>query len=134
MRRTGLQILLRLFGLLIPLEILGICLWWVSTLDPASGFWALLQIVLTLTLTFSFMAIMRKRGFYQTDERTESYNERSVMIAALIGLVTLIQITVVEIITGLNFKAVEIFFVVAFVFMVTLAVHTIIPHIQYRSR
>ncbi|MHA2294651.1 MAG: hypothetical protein ACXAEU_19740 [Candidatus Hodarchaeales archaeon] len=133
MERTVQQVILGLFWLIIAVEFMGVIFWWISTLDPVNGLLTVFQLVFTLFLIFGLMAFMRRRGMYQTDERIERHNERSVMIAGIVGMLTLLQVTVVEIITGLNFTALEILFAVGFVVMVTLAVLNIILQVQYRS-
>lgn len=115
------QIIMGVFLSVLTIEYLGVLSWWLIDIDSNSAFVFIIEIVLMFFGTLAIITFRRKRGTLQTDERIERYNERSVMVGGIAGLLMLLQVTVVEIITGLNFRAIDIFLIVGMTFFATIA-------------
>ncbi|PWI49333.1 hypothetical protein CEE45_02020 [Candidatus Heimdallarchaeota archaeon B3_Heim] len=115
------QILLYLFLSVLTIEYLGVLSWWLIDIDSDIAFVFIFEFVLIFFGTLAFITFKRKRGTPQTDERIEKFNERSIMVGGIAGLLMLLQVTVVEIITGLNFRAIDILFIVGMTFFATIA-------------
>jgi hypothetical protein len=107
------QHLFRFFYFIIIIELIGVELWWILTSWDVSGlFIFIVTFVVFFVGTWIIISHKRRKDLPQTDERLQKHFERSILFAGLAGLATLLQVTVVEIITGVNFKAIEIFGVV----------------------
>lgn len=115
------QIIIYVFLSVLTIEFLGVLSWYVIDIDPNNAFVFIFEFVLIFFGTLAIITFKRKRGTLQTDERIERYNERSVMVGGIVGILMLLQVTVVEIITGLNFRAIDIFLIVGMTFFATIA-------------
>ncbi|MFW9991358.1 MAG: hypothetical protein ACFFD4_04800 [Candidatus Odinarchaeota archaeon] len=116
------QIILLLFLSVITVELLGVISWWLLAIDPVAAPVFIIEIVLLFVSSLSIITFRRKKGTLQTDERIERYNERSVMVAGIAGLLMVLQITVAEIITGLAFSSINILFITWLTFFAVLAI------------
>lgn len=115
------QIIKGVFLSIFTIEYLVVLSWWLIDIDSNRAFLFIFEIVLIFFGTLAIITFKRKRGTLQTDERIERYNERSVMVGGILGLLMLLQVTVVEIITGINFRTIDIFLIVGMTFFATIA-------------
>ena len=120
------KLIFRFFYLIIVLELIGVLLW---SLSDVTGLFTF--IITFAVISFGVWAITshkRRKELPQTDERLQKHAERSLTFAGLAGLAILLQVTVVEIITGVNFKAIEIFAIVIVGYYVVAAATYIIQN------
>ncbi|MFW9991357.1 MAG: hypothetical protein ACFFD4_04795 [Candidatus Odinarchaeota archaeon] len=112
-----------IFWLIIVIEIISVAFWWLITEYDTIG--TLVYIITFVTVFSGTIAIIvyrrHRKKLPQFDERLQKHYDRSIMIAGIASLAVLLQITVVEIITGLNFRAIEILVAVGTVFYVVVA-------------
>ena len=105
--------LFRFFYFFIVIELFGVGLWWMLTHWDVPGiFIFFITFVVFFSVTWVIISHKRRKDLPQTDERLQKHFERSILFAGLGGLAMLLQVTVVEIITGVNFEAIDIFGVV----------------------
>lgn len=83
-------------------------------------------------LIFIFRIILFKnaRRNFISDERIEKNFERSYMFGGVAGILVLLQIAIIEIITGITFSTIAILYVVGIIFYITM-ISTGIIHIYY---
>ena len=120
------QIIKGVFLSIFTIEYLVVLSWWLIDIDSNRAFLFILEIVLIFFGILAIITFKRKRGTLQTDERIEKFNERSAMVGGIAGLLMLLQVTVVEIITGLNFRAIDIFIILILTFFATLAAANVV--------
>jgi hypothetical protein len=102
--------LLRFFYFFILIELIVVELWWILTSWDVSGlFIFIVTFIVFFVGTWAIISRKRRKDLPQTDERLQKHFERAILFAGLGGLAMLLQVTVVEIITGENFRAIEIF-------------------------
>ena len=99
----------RFFYFLIIIELIGVLLWNLTRWDETELFIFIITFVVIFSGTWTILSHKRRKDLPQTDERLQKHFERSIMFAGLAGLAMLLQVTVVEIITGVNYEAIEIF-------------------------
>ena len=120
------QIILYVFLSVLTIEYLGVLSWWIIDFDPDNIFVFIINFVLIVFGTLAILTFKRKRGTLQTDERIEKFNERSAMVGGIAGLLMLLQVTVIEIITGLNFRAIDILIIVGMTFFAIIAAANVV--------
>jgi len=120
------KIILYVFLSVLTIEYLGVLSWWLLDIDSDVAFVFIIEMVLIFFGTLAIITFKRKRGTLQTDERIEKFNERSFMVGGIAGLLMLLQVTVVEIITGQNFRAIDILIIVGMTFFLTIAAANVI--------
>ena len=104
------KLIFRFFYLIIVLELIGVLLW---SLSDVTGLFTF--IITSAVISFGLWAITshkRRKELPQTDERLQKHAERSLIFAGLAGLAILLQVTIVEIITGVNYKPEIVFGIV----------------------
>ena len=99
----------RFFYFLIIIELIGVLLWNLTRWDETELFIFIITFVVIFSGTWTILSHKRRKDLPQTDERLQKHFERSILFAGLAGLAMLLQVTVVEIITGVNYEAIEIF-------------------------
>ena len=100
----------RFFYFFIIIELIGVLLWTILRRgDETELFIFIITFVVIFSGTWTILSHKRRKDLPQTDERLQKHFERSIMFAGLAGLAMLLQVTVVEIITGVNYEAIEIF-------------------------
>lgn len=110
------KLIFRFFYLIIIIELIGVLLWTILTLSDETGLFIFIITFVVLSGLWTITSHKRRKDLPQTDERLQKHFERSIMFAGLAGFVILLQVTVVEIITGVNFKAIDIFGITVLVF------------------
>ena len=121
MKLDAWKTVLNVFWLILAIETL-IVVFWVMVGSEIPLFVFIAYFLSIFFLTLSIIAFKRKKGILQVDERTKMLYERSVMIAGIAGLLMLLQIAIVEIISGIIFRATSTFLIAGMVFIVTIAV------------
>ena len=104
------KLIFRFFYLIIVLELIGVLLW---SLSDVTG--VFIFIIMFAVMFFGYWTITshkRRKELPQTDERLQKHFERSLIFAGLAGLAILLQVTIVEIITGVNYKPEIVFGIV----------------------
>ena len=104
------KLIFRFFYLIIVLELIGVLLW---SLSDVTG--VFIFIITFAVMFFGYWTITshkRRKELPQTDERLQKHFERSLIFAGLAGLAILLQVTIVEIITGVNYKPEIVFGIV----------------------
>jgi hypothetical protein len=104
------KLIFRFFLYISIIELIGVLLW---TLSDVTGLF--IFIITSAVISFGYWTITshkRRKELPQNDERLQKHAERSLTFAGLAGLAILLQVTIVEIITGVNFKPIEVFGIV----------------------
>ena len=119
------KLIFRFFLYISIIELIGALLW---TLSDETGLFIFIITSVVLYFGLTITSHKRRKDLPQTDERLQKHAERSLTFAGLAGLAILLQVTVVEIITGVNFKAIDIFAIVIVGYYVVAAATYIIQN------
>ncbi|MFX1539109.1 MAG: hypothetical protein ACFFDI_33455 [Promethearchaeota archaeon] len=113
------------------MEFLGVMLWGIliKSLDlvPIN--------FIIIGLCTGYLLFISKKGLFKnsrkalkSDERTEKNFERSYMFGGIAGILVLVQLAIMEILTGITFSTIVILIIVGLIFYVTMLITAIIQY------
>ncbi len=116
---------------LVIIEFLGAIFWGIliKSLDLSSVIFLIIGLCIGHLLFISKKVLSKNsRKNLMSDERTEKIFERSYLVGGIVGILVLVQLAIVEILTGITFSTVDILIIVGIIFYVTMLITAIIQY------
>ncbi|MFX1286800.1 MAG: hypothetical protein ACFFB5_24390 [Promethearchaeota archaeon] len=113
------------------MEFLGVMLWGIliKSLDLVPINFIIIGLCTGYLLFISKKVLFKNsRKALKSDERTEKNFERSYMFGGIAGILVLVQLAIMEILTGITFSTIVILIIVGLIFYVTMLITAIIQY------
>ncbi|MFX0135653.1 MAG: hypothetical protein ACFFDN_18560 [Candidatus Hodarchaeota archaeon] len=113
------------------MEFLGVMLWGIliKSLDLVPINFIIIGLCTGYLLFISKKVLFKNsRKDLKSDERTEKNFERSYMFGGIAGILVLVQLAIMEILTGITFSTIVILIIVGLIFYVTMLITAIIQY------
>ncbi len=113
------------------MEFLGVMLWGIliKSLDPVPINFIIIGLCTGYLLFISKKVLFKNsKKDLKSDERTEKNFERSYMFGGIAGILVLVQLAIMEILTGITFSTIVILIIVGLIFYVTMLITAIIQY------